>query len=57
MVKYLQFKLKVLGYAVGNVDGVFGQNTASAVRAFQQANGLTPDGIVGRKSKIGLSWI
>ncbi|MBQ7978104.1 MAG: peptidoglycan-binding protein [Clostridia bacterium] len=49
-VRYLQFKLKILGYAVGNVDGVFGQNTASAVRAFQQANGLDADGIVGRRT-------
>lgn len=54
-VRYLQFKLKVLGYSVGAVDGVFGRNTASAVRAFQQANGLDADGIVGRKTWYSLN--
>lgn len=32
------------------VDGVFGPQTALAVRGFQQANGLLIDGIVGRKT-------
>ena len=49
-VKYLQFKLKTMGYAIGNVDGVFGVNTKAAVQAFQQANGLEADGIVGRQT-------
>lgn len=49
-VRYLQFKLKLDGYAVGNVDGSFGTNTQNAVKAFQQANGLTADGIVGRNT-------
>ncbi len=51
LVRYLQFLLKTLGYSVGSVDGIFGSNTENAVRAFQQANGLDPDGIVGR-----LTW-
>ncbi len=50
LVKYLQFNLKILGYSVGSVDGRFGNNTKEAVIAFQQANGLTPDGIVGRQT-------
>lgn len=29
------------------VDGIFGPQTKTAVMAFQRANGLTPDGIVG----------
>ena len=49
-VRYLQFVLSKLNYAVGAIDGAFGTNTANAVRAFQQANGLTPDGIVGRNT-------
>ena len=47
LVRYLQFLLKIRGYSVGSVDGIFGRNTQNAVIAFQQANNLTPDGIVG----------
>ena len=49
-VRYLQFLLKIGGFSVGNVDGSFGTNTQNAVKAFQQANGLTDDGIVGRNT-------
>ena len=43
----LQDALNTIGaYSVG-VDGIFGQKTLDAVRAFQRANGLTADGIVG----------
>jgi hypothetical protein len=45
-VKYLQRRLRECGYNV-EVDGKFGPKTASAVRAFQSANGLDVDGIVG----------
>lgn len=50
LVKYLQFLLKIWGYNPGAVDGFFGGNTQSAVVAFQQANGLGADGIVGAKT-------
>ena len=46
-VRYLQFVLQTQGYNVGGVDGVFGTNTANAVKAFQLANGLADDGLVG----------
>lgn len=46
-VRYLQGKLGQLGYAPGHVDGKFGPNTESAVRAFQHDHGLSVDGIVG----------
>ena len=49
-VRNLQQRLKELGYYSGKVDGVFGEGTEQAVRAFQQANRLTVDGKVGRQT-------
>ena len=46
-VKKLQILLNGLGYSCGTVDGRFGAKTLEAVKAFQKANGLTADGIVG----------
>lgn len=45
-VGLLQYKLRMAGYYQGNVTCEFDQTTEEAVKAFQQANGLTPDGIV-----------
>ena len=47
-VKEVQRRLKLWGYYKGNVDGVFGSGTKSAVIAFQKKNGLTADGVVGK---------
>jgi len=49
-VVQLQNQLANLDYNVGPVDGRFGPITRSAVIAFQGANGLTRDGIVGPKT-------
>ena len=35
-----------------SVDGVFGQDTAQAVLFFQMSNGLTPDGVVGPRTRL-----
>ena len=43
-VKKLQDKLKI---DAGSAYGIFGPKTESAVKEWQQANGLTADGIVG----------
>ena len=43
-----QLKLKELGYEVGKVDGIYGKNTAAAIKAFQKNNGLTEDGYAGK---------
>lgn len=45
-VAHLQQLLKSSGYRL-SVDGAFGQQTAEAVRRFQEKEGLTVDGIVG----------
>jgi hypothetical protein len=46
-VARLQDELKKKGYPVAP-DGIFGQQTQIAVYRFQQENGLTPDGVVGK---------
>ena len=45
-VRVVQFLLEDRGIAV-TVDGIFGPQTETAVRAFQADNGLAQDGIVG----------
>ena len=42
-----QTALKKLGYITFKPDGVMGRATVSAIKAFQQANGLTRDGALG----------
>lgn len=50
-VKVLQWLLNhTTDYTSGKVDGIFGTKTVAAVRQFQQAKGLTVDGIVGKKT-------
>lgn len=47
MVRRIQQRLKDLRYYTGSVDGDFGASTEAAVKAFQSANRLVPDGRVG----------
>ena len=51
-VRELQQALKGLGYDAGPVDGQFGARTEDAVKAFQTAQGITADGVVG-----DVTWI
>ena len=50
----VQTKLKRWGYYKGTVDGIYGNLTRKAVRYFQSKNGLTVDGIVGKKTAAAL---
>ncbi|MBD2001147.1 peptidoglycan-binding protein [Leptolyngbya sp. FACHB-541] len=46
-VSRLQERLQQLGHYTGAIDGIYGQLTLAAVTEFQQAEGLTVDGIAG----------
>ena len=55
-VESLQLILNHLGYLNDSeVDGSFGTNTQQAVIAFQRANGLVADGIVGYNARIKIN--
>lgn len=56
-VRKIQTKLKQWGYAIGNIDGIFGTKTEKGVKQFQHNNGITADGIAGETtlSKMGIS--
>ena len=46
--RLVQQRLKELGYYRGSVDGKFGSGSVTALKAFQQKHGLTPDGKAGQ---------
>ena len=47
-VQRLQVKLKNMGYDVGKIDGKNGDTLRSAVCAYEERNGLMPDGYVSQ---------
>jgi len=49
-VLHWQKYLNQLGYHCGAEDGIFGNNTEIAVKEYQKAKGLTPDGIIGKNT-------
>lgn len=49
-VKNMQTALISLGYLGGTPDGIFGTHTEKAVKKFQKANGLSADGVAGKKT-------
>ena len=46
--KELQRRLTAAGFDTQGADGVVGKNTESAIRAYQQANGLPVDGVASQ---------
>lgn len=50
-IKDLQTYLNCNGFNPGPIDGVSGGRTTSAIKAFQAASGLVPDGVVGPATK------
>ena len=55
VVTDLQEALTAAGYNPGAADGTFGEQTESAVVAFQEANGLAVDGRVGPETAAALN--
>ncbi len=55
--KQIQQKLKDLGYYYGNIDGILGSQSVTAIKNFQRDYGLAVDGIVGPNTlkALGLS--
>ena len=56
-VKALQRKLKRLGYLDGDADGIYGQQTATAVKAFQKEEKLSTSGAVDEKTLSHLNEV
>jgi hypothetical protein len=56
-VSSIQSNLTALGYDTGGIDGVYGNNTAAAMKAFQAAYGLTQTGIYDDKTAQMMSNI
>ena len=54
-VTALQEMLNGLGFESGKADGIFGPKTEAAVKRFQEANGLTVDGIAGEQTLTTLA--
>jgi hypothetical protein len=50
----LEARLTELGLYNGSADNIFGPDVESAVKAFQTANGLTADGVVGDRTWAAL---
>ncbi len=46
----VQMALKNAGFYEGTVDGKVGEKTKKAIKAFQEANGLTTDGLIGTRT-------
>lgn len=47
-VQYVQKLLADAGFYAGPLDGVFGNGTLGAVKAFQQSAGIPADGVIGK---------
>lgn len=56
-VRQLQLELELAGFYAGIVDGLYGADTAEAVRSLQQQQGLEIDGIAGEQTWLALSTL
>jgi len=51
----IQTALKNSGFYRGSIDGRMGPATIEAIKAFQKANGLKSDGVIGKKTRAILA--
>ena len=49
-IQNIQMALRNAGFYIGNIDGKVGALTRKGVKNFQEANNLTADGVVGRRT-------
>jgi 3D (Asp-Asp-Asp) domain-containing protein len=53
-VQMVQKSLLEKGFYVGEIDGIFGNGTLTAIKEFQRSNGLVADGVVGKETLLCL---
>ena len=53
-LKHTQIMLRAVGFDPGNTDGAATGTSTAAIRAFQEANGLTADGVAGSGTRAKL---
>ena len=51
MIQQAQMQLKVAGYDPGRADGIFDEQTSSALRKFQAANGIPVSGLLDEPTR------
>jgi peptidoglycan hydrolase-like protein with peptidoglycan-binding domain len=51
MIQQAQANLKMAGYDPGRVDGVFDEQTASALRKYQSAHGIPVSGLLDEQTR------
>lgn len=56
-VRQLQLELATAGFYTATVDGLYGADTAEAVRSLQQRQGLEIDGIAGEQIWLALATL
>lgn len=54
-IKQIQIALKNAGFYKGEIDGKKGPRTNAAIKAFQRAKKLNPDGVVGSRTSAELN--
>ncbi len=54
MIQLAESQLKVAGYDPGPVDGIYDEQTASAVRKYQAANGIPVSGLLDEPTRTAL---